>query len=258
MENVNIPKDEEQKKIFAKNLNRYIAESGKQQKEIAKALDFSPTTFNTWCMGKIIPGMGKVQAIADYFGILKSDLLENKTDSDTQELSELDKTLLSNFHALDAQGQSTVLYILDNELKRLEEIRRIKKTSQINSSQKVTPFRKIQKYVHAVSAGTGEFVFDDIIIEDFEIPDISKYQRVAYAISVKGNSMEPKFFDGDTLLVEPTNCIDVGEIGIFIVDGKSYVKKLGEQELISLNKDYANIPLTENSVCQGRIIGRFS
>ena len=71
--------DEEQKKIFAKNLNRYIYLSGKQQKEVAKDLGYSPTTFNTWCVGKIIPSAGKIQKIADYFHIGKSDLLDEPT-----------------------------------------------------------------------------------------------------------------------------------------------------------------------------------
>lgn len=70
--------EEEQIRIFAKNLNYYIANSGKAQKEVAEAIGFSPTTFNTWCTGKILPKTGKIQAIADYFGILKSDLLEDK------------------------------------------------------------------------------------------------------------------------------------------------------------------------------------
>lgn len=39
---------EEQKMIFAKNLNNYIRLSGKQQKEVAKELGMSPTTLNTW------------------------------------------------------------------------------------------------------------------------------------------------------------------------------------------------------------------
>lgn len=71
--------DEEQKRIFSKNLNYYIDKSGKQQKEIAKDLGISPTTFNTWCVGKILPRTGKVQLIADYFKIGKSDLLDDKS-----------------------------------------------------------------------------------------------------------------------------------------------------------------------------------
>lgn len=72
--------DEEQKKIFSKNINFYIAQSGKQQKEIAKDLGFNPTTFNTWCVGKIVPTMGKIQKIADYFGIEKTDLVDDKCE----------------------------------------------------------------------------------------------------------------------------------------------------------------------------------
>ncbi len=72
--------DEEQKKIFSRNLNFYISNSGKQQKEIAADLGISPTTFNTWCVGKIMPRMGKVQAIADYFNIGKSDLIDDKSN----------------------------------------------------------------------------------------------------------------------------------------------------------------------------------
>ena len=72
--------DDEQKRIFSKNLGYYISNSGKQQNEIAADLGISPTTFNTWCVGKIMPRMGKVQAIADYFGIGKSDLIDDKSN----------------------------------------------------------------------------------------------------------------------------------------------------------------------------------
>lgn len=61
-------------------------------------------------------------------------------------------------------------------------------------------------------------------------PDIPEYRRVAYAVKVSGNSMEPLYHDEDILLIEPTCEIDVGEIGIFNVDGQAYVKKLGNGE----------------------------
>ena len=70
--------DEEQMRIFSKNINYFIAQSGKTQKEIAKALGYNATTFNTWCVGKVLPRAGRVQKIADYFGISKSDLLDDK------------------------------------------------------------------------------------------------------------------------------------------------------------------------------------
>ena len=70
-------KDENEiKRIFAMNLTRPIGESGKQQKEVAEDLGFKPTTLNMWCNGKSFPTAGKIQAIADYFGVGKSVLIE--------------------------------------------------------------------------------------------------------------------------------------------------------------------------------------
>ena len=74
--------DELQKKIFAKNLRHYLDRENKTQKEVADAIGVSPQTFNTWLQMVALPRMGKVQALADYFGVNKSDLLEDK---ETQE-----------------------------------------------------------------------------------------------------------------------------------------------------------------------------
>lgn len=68
--------------------------------------------------------------------------------------------------------------------------------------------------------------------------------------------MEPVYHDGDTLLVEMTDSIEIEEIGIFLVNGESFVQKLGKTELISLNPNSDNIPLNESARCMGRVIGK--
>lgn len=73
--------ENEQRAVFSKNLNRYLSFSEKSQKEVADAIGVSPQTFNTWVKGIALPRMSKVQLLADYFGIQKSDLLEEKHDS---------------------------------------------------------------------------------------------------------------------------------------------------------------------------------
>lgn len=50
--------DEQQKKIFSKNLRYYVQLSGKQQKEIAEALNVNQKTFNGWCTGLSMPKTG--------------------------------------------------------------------------------------------------------------------------------------------------------------------------------------------------------
>lgn len=79
--------EDKQKIIFSKNLNSYIENSGKTQLEIAKSIGVSPQTFNTWCKGIAIPRMGKVQALADYFHINKSDLIEDKTNKNVKTIA---------------------------------------------------------------------------------------------------------------------------------------------------------------------------
>lgn len=75
--------DNEQKIVFSRNLNKYISRCGKSQKEIADSIGVSPQTFNTWTQGIAMPRMGKVQLLADYFSINKSDLIENQRSGAT-------------------------------------------------------------------------------------------------------------------------------------------------------------------------------
>lgn len=74
--------DEEQKRIFAKNLNKYMLLNKKQQIDVAKDLEINPTTLNMWCKGNSMPNVGKIQKLADYFRIGKSDLTDEKENQD--------------------------------------------------------------------------------------------------------------------------------------------------------------------------------
>jgi phage repressor protein C with HTH and peptisase S24 domain len=70
--------------------------------------------------------------------------------------------------------------------------------------------------------------------------------------------MEPKYNDGDIVLVEAVSAVNVGELGIFILDGNGYFKKYGGDRLISLNEEYGDILLRDyvEHVCCGRVIGK--
>ena len=70
----------DQREIFAENLTRLVNGSKLPQSEIAKRINVSPQTFNTWIQGKAIPRMGKIQLLADYFKIEKSNLIEEKSN----------------------------------------------------------------------------------------------------------------------------------------------------------------------------------
>ena len=68
------------KEVMAKNLAYYIERSGKTQKEIAELVDVPPSTFNAWMKAKKYPRIDKIEILANYFGILKSDLIEERTE----------------------------------------------------------------------------------------------------------------------------------------------------------------------------------
>ncbi len=66
------------KEIFSKNLRYYMTIHNKTRVDICKDLDFKYTTFTDWYNGNIYPGIDKIEKIANYFRIEKSDLIENR------------------------------------------------------------------------------------------------------------------------------------------------------------------------------------
>ena len=117
--------------------------------------------------------------------------------------------------------------------------------------------RTVLLYDLPVSAGPGVYL-DDTTAEEIHIPHNEKTQLADFALRISGNSMEPKFHDGDVLLVQNTESVEVGELGVFILDGNGYFKKYGGDCLISLNPEYGDILLKEyaEAVCCGRVVGK--
>lgn len=68
------------KEVFAKNLKKYMDREGKSQKDMAEVVGVSTATFSDYINAKKYPRIDKIDILADYFGILKSDLIEEKGD----------------------------------------------------------------------------------------------------------------------------------------------------------------------------------
>ena len=103
------------------------------------------------------------------------------------------------------------------------------------------------------AAGLGVYLgpesFTEYLVQDNEL-----IRRTAFAVPVSGDSMEPKFHDGDIALVnfEPA---EPGDIVVVTMDGLGYIKKLGDGVLLSLNKKYKPIPMKEDMRVNGKVIG---
>ena len=116
--------------------------------------------------------------------------------------------------------------------------------------------RVLPLYSLAVSAGTGQFLDSDdfeSIIVGADVPDTADY-----GVRVAGNSMEPRYLDGQTVWVQYRRTLRSGEIGIFLYDDNAYLKQLIVDEhsvrLHSLNPDYSDIIV--RSAGELRILGR--
>ena len=77
--------NQKQKEIFAKNLQYWMKTKNKTQMDFMNDLGLSSSTVSDWCNAKKYPRMGTVQMLADYLGVLKSDLIEEKTAESLQD-----------------------------------------------------------------------------------------------------------------------------------------------------------------------------
>lgn len=68
------------KQVFGNNLAYYVERSGKSQRELAEMVGVASSTFNDWVKGRKYPRIDKVEMLANIFGILKSDLIEERTE----------------------------------------------------------------------------------------------------------------------------------------------------------------------------------
>ena len=187
-------------------------------------------------------------------------------------LTDREMTMIENYRKLDSHSRELVSMIIAKESERGGEgVKNNNERSfrgqliQGGGSVRGTAMRnavglsrrKISLYDLPVSAGTGVYLTDTESVE-INIPDNPETADADFALRIKGNSMEPKYRDGDVILIEECDALEYGELGVFIRAGDGYFKKFGGDRLISLNPDYEPILLKnfDEIVCCGRVVGK--
>ena len=196
------------KETMARNIKKYLVVTRKDQAEVCKDLSFPETTFSGWVNAKNYPRIDKIEMMANYFGVEKSDLIEDATDT------------------LKAKG------VLIPVLGRV---------------QAGLPIEAIEE-----------------IIDYEEIPEEMAQCGEYFGLQVKGESMEPKFSEGDVVIVKKQPDIESGQIGIVIVNGTdATIKRVvkhdeGGISLVALNPVYPPKFYTNNEIANMpvNIIGR--
>lgn len=148
---------------------------------------------------------------------------------------------------LDDHGKQVVCAVVS------EEERRIQAAQRPEPEDNVIPMHWNDQ---PASAGEGFELSDEHMLQ-WTVRYNELTRRADFCLDVQGHSMEPKFHDGDTVLIRQQPAVDVGEIGLFIVDGMGYIKKQGPDRLISLNPDYDDVWPNEFSDfrCVGKVLG---
>lgn len=107
-----------------------------------------------------------------------------------------------------------------------------------------------------VSAGLGDELYDYEQWDTIDVIETSQSRKADFMLIVDGDSMSPKFSDGDYVLIRQQPAVDIGQIGIFNVDGKGYIKKYEGDHLVSLNPKYEDISLKDKDFrCFGLVLG---
>ena len=116
--NETIKTDLGNKKVFAKNLERCLKRADKTQRELAKAIGVHPATICDWLGERAYPRMDKVQLIAEFFGISKSELVEeNYVAKET--ISGKEQKLLDLFHNVPEEHRDGLLDLIEVYAKNL-------------------------------------------------------------------------------------------------------------------------------------------
>ena len=103
------------KETMAKNLKYYIAKSGKDRRELAAIWGFPYSTVTEWINGKKYPRIDRIEVMAEYFGILKSDLIEEQTEKPTAQgdgLNENQRVLMEFAKSLSEDQAALALRLL--------------------------------------------------------------------------------------------------------------------------------------------------
>lgn len=117
------------KNIFANNLKRYMELNGKTRKDLEKDLGVSYYTISDWVNGKKYPRMDKVELLANYFGVQKSDLIEEELTEKKEKDNDILADIIVRMRA-DEEFFAVVSSIYSLDPSRLDGVNQMLKTLQ--------------------------------------------------------------------------------------------------------------------------------
>lgn len=233
----------ENKEIFANNLSFYMERKGVDRNTLCADLDLKYTTVRDWLKGITYPRIGKIELLANYFNINKSDLIENK-NSTAQPSDSLLEEITNTARKLNTDNKKIVLRMSEDLLNEQEK-RRKAKINEVSEAISLYQVEVVSETAAACGFNYG-FGYEDTDRETIEVDE--KPPRHDIATKVSGDSMQPDYQDGDILyLVDKGLTTYNGDLAVIAYGDRSYFKKIytenGRLRLVSLNDKYEDIIL---------------
>ena len=182
------------------------------------------------------------------FDVLKCDanfLYQDDIDLEHfDKFSSSERQIIKKYRTLDKHGKKIVNFTLNEEYERCIYIEK-------------PPVIELPFSLLKASAGSGDWL-DDELFDTISVQDKPEARKADIVIEVDGDSMLPEYANGDKVFVRLQPSIFENEIGIFIVNGSGFIKKMGKGELISTNPEFENIPINNYTElkCVGKVIGK--
>lgn len=234
---------------ISQNLSHIIKEKKITQKALSKQLGVPTSTINNWIkLNRSIPSEFIIP-ICEFLDITPYLLLTGENVSSKSVLGPDEQELLDIYNSLSPKSQGQVkeraIVLLELETPVTKE----------PESEQETIF--IEYSTLKVSDGTGEPLIDDTYHDFLKVKRNDLTEEANFAVQISGNSMLPRFKDKEWVLVRSQPDVEIGEIGIFIIDGNGYIKERAADRLVSINPEYDDIFFKENQdiKCKGLVIG---
>lgn len=239
-------------------MNRYLidmlkkgrSKSGYTQAQVAEMLGIKGNTLSGYETGASEPDIDTYLQLCKIYDLDYVSILEkayNLKPMDEIALSIDEQDHIKKYRSLDPLDKKAVDGLLDTLSHRQE---------QAKEFIEFEPPMLLPYYGHIASAGTGQFVFDDIPPEMIEVENNHINMQANFAVGVNGDSMEPTYSDDDVLLIKKQPSVNVGEIGIFMINGEAFVKEFAGSTLKSHNDKFDDIPVTDQTICLGKVLGK--
>ena len=241
----------------------YRRQCGMTIDELAEKSGVAKGTLNK-IMGGVTkaPMLDNMKAIARALGKRLADFDDEPELADLFSSSE--QNHIKKYRALDPYGKEAVDGVLDVEYRRCEEDRQardaavfMKNREKTEPAEESRPSLSLHRPYSAVAAaeGSGAFLLDDGY--DEITVELNRYtQQADVILKVVGRSMEPAISNGDCVLVRRQPSVNIGEIGVFIIDGQGYLKESAPDKLLSLNPEVDDVTFGDQQIveCYGKFI----